>query len=498
MGSSCGALSKRTKGKVRKYLWESYFCGTMSAFRIEHDTMGEVQVPKEALWGAQTERSRNNFRIGPEGSMPIEIIRAFAVLKKCAAKANHELGVLSKEKCDLIARAADEIIEGKHDKEFPLVIWQTGSGTQSNMNMNEVISNLAHVLQGGRLEDEVKVLHPNDDVNKSQSSNDTFPTAMSIAVFKQVVDYTLPGLQALKTTLKHKARDFKDIVKIGRTHFMDATPLTLGQEFSGYVTQLDNGIAAINRALPVAAELALGGTAVGTGLNAPKGYSELVAKLIANETGLPLVSAENKFEALAAHDAMVELHGALKRAAVSAFKIANDIRMLSSGPRSGIGEIHIPENEPGSSIMPGKVNPTQPEALTMVCAQILGNDVAVSFAGSQGHFELNVFKPVIAANVLQSARLLGQACLSFNDNCAIGIEPNHDNIKKLVDQSLMLVTALNPHIGYENAAKIAKKAHKEGTTLKQAALSLELLTEAQFNEWVRPEKMVGNPDESIK
>ena len=475
-----------------------YFCSTMTAFRIEHDTMGEVQVPADALWGAQTERSRNNFKIGPEGSMPIEIIRAFAILKKCAAKANNQLGVLSTEKYEWIAAAADEIIAGKHDNQFPLVIWQTGSGTQSNMNMNEVIANLAHVMNGGSLSDENKILHPNDDVNKSQSSNDTFPTAMSIAVFKQVVDYTLPGLQALKTTLKHKARDFKDIVKIGRTHFMDATPLTLGQEFSGYVTQLDNGIASINRSLPAAAELALGGTAVGTGLNTPKGYSELVAKLIAEESGLPLVTAENKFEALAAHDAMVELHGALKRAAVSAFKIANDIRMLSSGPRSGIGEIIIPENEPGSSIMPGKVNPTQPEALTMVCAQILGNDVAVSFAGTQGHFELNVFKPVIAANVLQSARLLGQACLSFNDNCAIGIKPNHENIKRLVDQSLMLVTALNPHIGYENAAKIAKKAHKEGTTLKEAALALELLTEDQFNEWVRPENMVGDQSESVK
>lgn len=475
-----------------------YFCGTMTAFRIEHDTMGEVRVPADALWGAQTERSRNNFRIGPEGSMPIEIIRAFAILKKCAAKTNCELGVLSQEKYELIAAAADEIATGKHDSQFPLVIWQTGSGTQSNMNMNEVIANLAHVMNGGSLSDENKVLHPNDDVNKSQSSNDTFPTAMSIAVFKQVVDYTLPGLQALKTTIKHKSREFQDIVKIGRTHFMDATPLTLGQEFSGYVTQLDNGIAAINRAMPAAAELALGGTAVGTGLNTPKGYALLVAKHIAAESGLPLVSAENKFEALAAHDAMVELHGALKRAAVSAFKIANDIRMLSSGPRSGIGEIDIPENEPGSSIMPGKVNPTQPEALTMVCAQILGNDVTVSFAGTQGHFELNVFKPVIAANVLQSARLLGQACLSFNDNCAVGITPNHANIKRLVDQSLMLVTALNPHIGYENAAKIAKKAHKEGTTLKEAALASQLLTEDQFNEWVRPENMVGDPSETIK
>jgi len=460
--------------------------------------MGEVKVPANAYWGAQTERSRNNFRIGPEGSMPVEIIRAFAILKKCAAKANHELGVLSKEKYELIAEVCDEIFDGKHDTEFPLVIWQTGSGTQSNMNVNEVIANRAHVLKGGKLTDEKKILHPNDDVNKSQSSNDTFPTAMSIAVFKQVIDYTLPGLQALKTTLKHKAREYKDIVKIGRTHFMDATPLTLGQEFSGYVTQLENGIAALNRAMLPAAELALGGTAVGTGLNTPKGYSELVAKLIAAESGLPFVTAENKFEALAAHDAMVELHGAIKRCAVSAFKIANDIRMLSSGPRSGIGEILIPENEPGSSIMPGKVNPTQPEALTMVCAQIMGNDVAISFGASQGHFELNVYKPLIAANMLQSARLLGQACLSFNDNCAIGIEPNLENIKRLVDQSLMLVTALNTHIGYENAAKIAKKAHKEGTTLKEAALSLGLLTSEQFDEWVKPESMVGNPDEVIK
>ena len=470
----------------------------MSQFRIEHDTMGVVEVPANAYWGAQTERSRNNFRIGPEASMPLEIIHAFAVLKKCAAQANHQLGVLSAEKANLIAQVCDEIFEGKLNDQFPLVIWQTGSGTQSNMNVNEVIANRAHVLQGGSLTDDKKVLHPNDDVNKSQSSNDTFPTAMSIAVFKQVVDYTLPGLQALKTTLKHKAREYKDIVKIGRTHFMDATPLTLGQEFSGYVVQLENGIDAINRALKPAAELALGGTAVGTGLNTPAGYSELVAQLIAKETGLPFVTAVNKFEALAAHDAMVELHGALKRAAVSAFKIANDIRMLSGGPRSGIGEILIPENEPGSSIMPGKVNPTQPEALTMVCAQILGNDVAVSFAGTQGHFELNVFKPVIAANLLQSARLLGQACLSFDSNCAQGIEPNHANIKRLVDQSLMLVTALNTHIGYENAAKIAKKAHKEDKTLREAAVELGLLTDEQFDQWVRPEAMVGNPDESIK
>ncbi|MEK0422015.1 MAG: class fumarate hydratase [Bacteroidota bacterium] len=470
----------------------------MTNFRIEHDTMGEVKVPADRYWGAQTERSRNNFKIGPEGSMPVEIVRAFGVLKKCAALANHQLRALSEEKKNLIVQVCDEIIEGKLDAEFPLVIWQTGSGTQSNMNVNEVIANRAHVLSGGKLTDENKVLHPNDDVNKSQSSNDTFPTAMSIAVFKQVVDYTLPGIQALKTTLKHKSRDFKDIVKIGRTHFMDATPLTLGQEFSGYVTQLENGIAAINRALLPAAEIALGGTAVGTGLNAPKGYATLVARLIAEETGLPIVSAPNKFEALAAHDAMVELHGALKRAAVSCFKIANDIRMISSGPRSGIGEIIIPENEPGSSIMPGKVNPTQPEALTMVCAQIMGNDVAVSFAGSQGHFELNVYKPVIAANLLQSARLLGQACLSFDTHCAQGIEPNHARIQQLVEQSLMLVTALNTHIGYENAAKIAKKAHKENKTLREAAVELGLLTSEQFDEWVKPEKMVGNPDESIK
>lgn len=470
----------------------------MSDYRIEKDTMGEVKVPLNAYWGAQTERSRNNFKIGPEGSMPIEIIRAFGILKKCAARTNFELGVLTEAKYKLIAQVCDEIIDGKLDDQFPLVIWQTGSGTQSNMNVNEVVANRAHVISGGSLTDNNKILHPNDDVNKSQSSNDTFPTAMSIAVFKQVIDYTLPGLQALKTTLKHKARSFSDIVKIGRTHFMDATPLTLGQEFSGYVAQLDYGIAAINKAMAPAAEIALGGTAVGTGLNTPKGYAELVAKYIAEESGLPIVSAKNKFEALAAHDAMVELHGAIKRTAMSAFKIANDIRMLSSGPRSGIGEILIPENEPGSSIMPGKVNPTQPEALTMVCAQILGNDVAVSFAGSQGHFELNVYKPVIAANMLQSARILGQACLSFNDNCAIGIEPNNKNIKQLLDQSLMLVTALNTHIGYENAAKIAKTAHKNGTTLKEEAIALGFLTEEQFNEWVRPENMVGNPNESIQ
>jgi fumarate hydratase class II len=460
-------------------------------FRIEKDTMGEVKVPADRYWGAQTERSRTNFKIGEEGSMPIEIIRAFGVLKKCAALANFQLGKLSQEKCELIGKVCDEIIAGKLDSEFPLVIWQTGSGTQSNMNVNEVIANRAHVLSGGKLDDEKKVLHPNDDVNKSQSSNDTFPTAMSIAVYKQVIDYTLPGLQALRTTLKHKARDFKNIVKIGRTHLMDATPLTLGQEFSGYVQQLKMSQRAINNSLPVAAELALGGTAVGTGLNAPDGYAKLVAEIIAKETELPFVSAPNKFEALAAHDALVELHGALKRTAVSCMKIANDIRLLSSGPRSGIGEILIPENEPGSSIMPGKVNPTQCEALTMVCAQIMGNDVAVTVGGSNGHFELNVFKPMIAFNLLQSARLLGQACLSFNDNCAVGIEPNFAEIKNKVENSLMLVTALNTHIGYDNAAKIAKKAHKENTSLREAALSLGLLTNEQFDAWVKPEDMVG-------
>lgn len=460
-------------------------------YRIEHDSMGEVKVPANRYWGAQTERSRNNFKIGPEGSMPVEIIRAFGILKKCAAKANFQLGKLSEQKCKLIEQVCDEIIAGKLDSEFPLVIWQTGSGTQSNMNVNEVIANRAHVLNGGNLSDDVKILHPNDDVNKSQSSNDTYPTAMSIAVYKQIIEYTLPGIQALKTTLKHKARDFKNIVKIGRTHLMDATPLTLGQEFSGYVQQLKMSIKAINNSLPVAAELALGGTAVGTGLNAPDGYDVLVAKLIAEETELPFVTAPNKYEALASHDAMVEMHGALKRAAVSCMKIANDIRLLSSGPRSGIGEIFIPENEPGSSIMPGKVNPTQCEALTMVCAQIMGNDVAVSVGGSNGHFELNVFKPMIAANMLQSARLLGQACLSFNDNCAIGIEPNYTEINNKVENSLMLVTALNTHIGYDNAAKIAKKAHKENSSLREAALSLGLLTNEQFDAWVKPADMVG-------
>ncbi len=459
-------------------------------YRKEKDSIGYIDVPADKYWGAQTQRSLENFKIGNE-KMPVEIIRAFAVLKKCAALANFQLGVLSREKCDLIGRVCDEISEGKHDDQFPLVIWQTGSGTQSNMNVNEVIANRAHVLNGGDLNDESKILHPNDDVNKSQSSNDTFPTAMSIAVYRQVVDYTIPGLQVLSDTFKKKAREFKQVVKIGRTHLMDATPLTLGQEFSGYRQQLENSLACIERALVPAAELALGGTAVGTGLNAPKGYDKLVAKLISEETGLPFVTAKNKFEALAAHDAMVELHGALKRGAVACMKIGNDIRLLSSGPRSGIGEIIIPANEPGSSIMPGKVNPTQSEALTMVCAQVMGNDVAVSVGGSQGHFELNVFKPLIASNLLRSARLLGQACLSFNDHCALGIEPNYAEIKQKLENSLMLVTALNTHIGYDNAAKIAKKAYAENTTLKAAAIELGLLTSEQFDAWVRPEDMIG-------
>jgi fumarate hydratase class II len=463
-------------------------------YRIEKDTMGEVKVPADKYWGAQTERSRNNFKIGPEASMPKEIIYAFAYLKKAAALANNELGVLSTDKTFLISKVCEEILAGKLDGEFPLVIWQTGSGTQSNMNVNEVIAYRAHVVQGGNLNDEKKALHPNDDVNKSQSSNDTFPTAMHIAAYKQVMEVTLPGMRMLRDTLSKKAETFKTIVKTGRTHFMDATPLTLGQEFSGYVQQIDNSMRAIKNALEAVSELALGGTAVGTGLNTPKGYDVLVAKKISDLTGFPFITAPNKFEALAAHDAMVELSGALKRASVSLMKIANDIRILSSGPRCGIGEIIIPDNEPGSSIMPGKVNPTQPEALTMVCAQVMGNDVAVSIAGASGHFELNVFKPVIAANVLQSARLIGDACISFNEKCAIGIEPNEPVIKQHLENSLMLVTSLNTHIGYENAAKIAKKAHKENKTLREAAIELGLVTSKQFDEWVRPEKMVGSLD----
>jgi fumarate hydratase class II len=461
-------------------------------FRIEKDTMGEVQVPADKYWGAQTERSRNNFKIGPEASMPKEIIYAFAYLKKAAAQANTELGVLPATKKDLISKVCDEILAGKWDDQFPLVIWQTGSGTQSNMNANEVIAYRAHVLSGGKLTDDKKILHPNDDVNKSQSSNDTFPTAMHVAAYKQTTEVTLAGIRKLREALHQKAIEFKAIVKTGRTHFMDATPLTLGQEFSGYVQQLDNGMRAITNALNAVRELALGGTAVGTGLNAPAGYDVLVAKKIAELTGYPFITAPNKFEALAAHDAMVELSGALKRVAVSLMKIANDIRILCSGPRSGIGEIIIPDNEPGSSIMPGKVNPTQPEAMTMVCAQVIGNDVTVSVGGASGHFELNVFKPVIASNVLQSARLLGDACVSFTDKCAVGILPNLPVIQKHMENSLMLVTALNTHIGYENAAKIAKKAHHENKTLREAAVELGLLTSAQFDEWVKPEKMVGN------
>lgn len=464
----------------------------MSDFRIERDTMGEVKVPADKYWGAQTERSRNNFKIGDEASMPKEIIYAFAYLKKAAAQANTELGVLAKEKSDLIGKACDEILEGKLDNQFPLVIWQTGSGTQSNMNVNEVVAYRGHVLQGGNLNDEKKALHPNDDVNKSQSSNDTFPTAMHIAAYKLVTENTIKGIEKLRDTLQKKVEEFKDIVKTGRTHFMDATPLTLGQEFSGYVQQLNNSLRCIKNALEMVKELALGGTAVGTGLNTPKGYDVLVAQKIATLTGLPFVTAPNKFEALAAHDAMVELSGALKRTAVSLMKIANDIRMLSSGPRCGIGEIIIPDNEPGSSIMPGKVNPTQPEALTMVCAQVMGNDVAVSVGGSNGHFELNVFKPLIAANVLQSARLIGDACVSFTDNCAVGIKANHEIIQQHLENSLMLVTALNTHIGYEKSAKIAKKAHQENKTLRKAAVELDYLTSEDFDKWVVPAEMTGS------
>lgn len=460
--------------------------------RIEKDTMGPVEVPAEKYWGAQTQRSINNFKIGGEkNQMPIEIIKAFAILKKAAAETNTELGVLAPEKSTIIGKVCDEILAGQHDDQFPLVIWQTGSGTQSNMNANEVIAYRAHVLLGGSLEDEKKKIHPNDDVNKSQSSNDTYPTAMHIAAYQMVAQTTIPGVEKLRNTLHAKAEAFKNVVKIGRTHFMDATPLTLGQEFSGYVAQLDHGLRALRNTLSHLSELALGGTAVGTGLNTPAGYSELVAQKIAKLSGLPFVTAPNKFEALAAHDGMVETHGALKQLAVSLMKIANDIRMLSSGPRSGIGEILIPENEPGSSIMPGKVNPTQVEAITMVAAQVMGNDVAITIGGSNGHFELNVFKPLIAANFLQSARLIGDACISFNNNCAIGIEPNSAMIQRHLENSLMLVTALNPYIGYENAAAIAKKAHKEGTSLREAAIKLGLLTSEQFDEWVKPEDMIG-------
>jgi fumarate hydratase class II len=453
--------------------------------------MGEVKVPADKYWGAQTERSRNNFKIGPEASMPTEIIEAFAFLKKAAAFTNADSGILSVEKRDLIAQVCDEILEGKLASEFPLVIWQTGSGTQSNMNVNEVIANRSHVLQGNKLGVGTTFVHPNDDVNKSQSSNDTYPTAMHIAAYKMVSEVTIPGVEKLRDALQLKVEKFKDVVKIGRTHLMDATPLTLGQEFSGYVSQLNHGLKALRNTLDHLSELALGGTAVGTGINTPKGYDVKVADYIAKFTKLPFITAENKFEALAAHDAIVETHGALKQIAVSLMKIANDIRLLASGPRSGIGEIHIPDNEPGSSIMPGKVNPTQNEAVTMVAAQVMGNDVTISIAGSNGHYELNVFKPVMAANFLQSARLIGDACVSFTNNCASGIEPNYEGIKKHLENSLMLVTALNPHIGYENAAKIAKKALKENKSLREAALDLGLLTNEQFDQWVRPEDMIG-------
>jgi fumarate hydratase class II len=461
-------------------------------FRTEKDTMGPVQVPADAYWGAQTQRSIENFQIAQDiNKMPKEIIRAFAYLKKAAALTNLDAGILPQEKSDLIGRACDEILEGKLDDQFPLVVWQTGSGTQSNMNVNEVVAYRGHVLQGGNLLDEKKALAPNDDVNKSQSSNDTFPTAMHIAAYKILVEVTMPGIEKLRDTLKAKSQEYMNVVKIGRTHLMDATPLTVGQEFSGYASQLDHGLRAIRNTLAHLSELALGGTAVGTGINTPPGYSENVAKHIANLTGLPFITAENKFEALAAHDAIVEAHGALKTVAASLMKIANDIRLLASGPRAGIGELYIPDNEPGSSIMPGKVNPTQSEAMTMVAAQVMGNDVAINIGGMNGHFELNVFKPLMIYNFLHSARLIGDVCVSFNDKCAVGIKPIEANIKKHVDSSLMLVTALNPHIGYYKAAEIAQTAHREGSTLKETALKLGYLTEEQFNEWLKPEDMVG-------
>ncbi|MBO6211791.1 class II fumarate hydratase [Algoriella sp.] len=461
-------------------------------YRIEKDTMGEVKVPAEKYWGAQTERSRNNFKIGPSGSMPKEIIEGFAYLKKAAAFANAELGVLPTEKRDAIAAVCEEILAGKLDDQFPLVIWQTGSGTQSNMNVNEVVANRAQVLAGFKIGEGEPVLKANDDVNKSQSSNDTFPTGMHIAAYKAVVEVTIPGVEQLRDTLAKKSAEYMNVVKIGRTHLMDATPLTLGQELSGYVAQLNYGLKALRNTLEHLSEVALGGTAVGTGLNTPAGYDVTVAKYIAEFTGLPFVTAENKFEALAAHDAIVETHGALKQLAVSLNKIANDVRMLASGPRSGIGEIIIPENEPGSSIMPGKVNPTQCEALTMVAAQVMGNDVAITIGGTQGHYELNVFKPLMAANFLQSAILLGNACVSFDEHCAQGIEPNYARIKELVDNSLMLVTALNTKIGYYKAAEIAQTAHKNNSTLKETAVALGYVTPEEFDEWVKPEEMVGS------
>ncbi|CAM1373717.1 class II fumarate hydratase [Tenacibaculum xiamenense] len=461
-------------------------------YRIEKDTMGQVEVPADKYWGAQTERSRNNFKIGPAASMPLEVVYGFAYLKKAAAFANSDLGVLAAEKRDLIGQVCDEILAGKHDDQFPLVVWQTGSGTQSNMNVNEVVANRAHEIAGKVIGEGEKTIQPNDDVNKSQSSNDTFPTGMHIAAYKKIVEVTIPGVEQLRDTLQAKSEAFKDVVKIGRTHLMDATPLTLGQEFSGYVAQLNFGLNALKNTLAHLSQLALGGTAVGTGLNTPKGYDVLVAKYIAEFTELPFVTAENKFEALAAHDALVETHGALKQLAVSLNKIANDIRLMASGPRSGIGELIIPANEPGSSIMPGKVNPTQAEAMTMVCAQVMGNDVAVTVGGTQGHYELNVFKPMMAANVLQSAQLIGDACVSFDVNCAAGIEPNHGRITELVNNSLMLVTALNTKIGYYKAAEIANTAHANGTTLKEEAINLGYVTAEEYDEWVKPEDMTGS------
>lgn len=461
-------------------------------YRIEKDTLGEVRVPADAYYGAQTQRSIDNFKIAEDiNRMPKEVIHAFAFLKKAAAITNKEAGVLPAEKCNLISKVCDEILEGKLDNSFPLVVWQTGSGTQSNMNVNEVIANRGHVLNGGKLTDKEKVLLPNDDINKSQSSNDTFPTAMHIAAYKMLIEKTIPGIEKLRNTLSEKSKQYMSVVKIGRTHFMDATPLTLGQELSGYVAQLDHGVKAIKNALPHLAELALGGTAVGTGINTPENYSENVAAKIAELTGLPFITAPNKFEALATHDGIVETHGALKTVAVSLMKIANDIRMLSSGPRSGIGEIHIPENEPGSSIMPGKVNPTQCESLTMIAAQVMGNDVAITVGGATGHFELNVFKPMIIYNFLHSARLIGEGCVSFNDHCAVGIEPVMDTIKRNLDNSLMLVTALNSKIGYYKSAAIAQKAYQDNTTLKQAAVQLGYVTPEEFDEWIDPKKMVG-------
>ena len=459
-------------------------------YRIEKDTMGTVEVPADKYWGAQTQRSKLNFPIGDPASMPVEIIRAFAYLKKAAAITNFKLGVLPEDKMKLITQACDEVLEGKLDDNFPLVIWQTGSGTQSNMNMNELVANRAHVINGGKLGDGNRAIHPNDDVNKSQSSNDTFPTAMHIAAYNMMVETTIPGVEMLRNTLAIKAEEFKDIVKTGRTHLMDATPLTLGQEFSGYASQLDHGLNALKNTLDHLLELALGGTAVGTGINTPEGYSEKVAEIIAELTGHPFRTAKNKFESLSAHDAIVETSGALKTLAVSLMHIANNIRMLASGPRCGIGEIQLPANEPGSSIMPGKVNPTQNEALSMVCAQVIGNDAAITVGGMQGHFQLNVFKPVMIYNLLQAGRLLGDACVAFNNNCAVGIEPNLPYVQKNLENSLMLVTALNTHIGYEKAAEIAKKAHKEGLTLRESALELGYLTEEEFNEWVDPRKMI--------